>query len=316
MKKQSLNPYLPSFEYTPDGEPHVFGDRIYLFGSHDRFNGCHFCLNDYVSWSAPLDDLTDWRYEGVIYRKEQDPRNQNIPDDAPEPDLFRGCHIHDRTCMNDPGIHNMWAPDVVQGPDGRYYLYYCLDVLHEIAVAVCDKPAGQYEFYGFVQDAQGGLLGKRPGDVPGFDPGVFVDDDGEIYLYNGNSPRNLPDGKVQNAEVRRHSQVMRLQPDMLTLKTEPRDLIPNIYESAGSDYDGHEFFEASSIRKINGVYYFVYSSVRSHELCYATSNKADGEYRFGGTLVDIGDVFLNGRTEEQSLNAFGNTHGGMECVNG
>ena len=32
------NPYLPSYEYVPDGEPHVFGDRLYIFGSHDRFD--------------------------------------------------------------------------------------------------------------------------------------------------------------------------------------------------------------------------------------------------------------------------------------
>ena len=37
--------------------------------------------------------------------------------------------------LNPPGIHAMFAPDVVQGPDGRFYLYYCLDCLPEIAVA-------------------------------------------------------------------------------------------------------------------------------------------------------------------------------------
>ena len=49
--KQVYNPYLPSYEYVPDGEPHAFGDRIYLYGSHDRFNGGFFCLNDYVCYS-------------------------------------------------------------------------------------------------------------------------------------------------------------------------------------------------------------------------------------------------------------------------
>lgn len=59
MKKQAFNPYLPSWEYVPDGEPHVFGDRVYIYGSHDRYNGHVFCLNDYVSWSAPVDRLGD-----------------------------------------------------------------------------------------------------------------------------------------------------------------------------------------------------------------------------------------------------------------
>lgn len=66
---QAYNPYLPSWEYIPDGEPHVFDGRVYVYGSHDRFNAPMFCMNDYVCWSAPVDDLGDWRYEGVIYRK-------------------------------------------------------------------------------------------------------------------------------------------------------------------------------------------------------------------------------------------------------
>lgn len=37
--KQIYNPYLPSYEYIPDGEPHVFDGRIYIYGSHDRFDG-------------------------------------------------------------------------------------------------------------------------------------------------------------------------------------------------------------------------------------------------------------------------------------
>ena len=37
MKQQVFNPYLPSWEYIPDGEPYVFGDRVYVYGSHDSF---------------------------------------------------------------------------------------------------------------------------------------------------------------------------------------------------------------------------------------------------------------------------------------
>ena len=67
MKKQAYNPYLPSYEYVPDGEPYVFGDRLYVYGSHDKFNGDTFCVNDYVCWSASVDDLGDWRFEGIIF---------------------------------------------------------------------------------------------------------------------------------------------------------------------------------------------------------------------------------------------------------
>lgn len=312
MKRQAVNPYLPSFEYVPDGEPHVFGNRVYLYGSHDRFDGADFCLNDYVCYSAPTDDLSDWRYEGVIFRKEQDPRNQNIPSDAPVPKPgFAAEASCQPEALNEPGMHAMFAPDVTRGPDGRYYLYYCLDTLPEIAVAVCGEPAGAYAFLGFVRHADGTALGRKSADPWQFDPGVFVDDDGQIYLFSGNAP--ITPGWCGDNH---YSQVMRLEADMLTLREAPRRLLPDLRNSAGTGFEGHEFFEASSLRKIEGRYYLIDSSVRSHELCWAVSDRPDGGYRFGGTLVDIGDVFLNGRTEEQTLNCLGNTHGSVECIEG
>lgn len=75
MKALGFNPYLPSWEFVPDGEPHVFDGRVYLYGSHDSRNGVSFCEGDYVVWSAPVNDPGNWRYEGVSYRKEQDPLN-------------------------------------------------------------------------------------------------------------------------------------------------------------------------------------------------------------------------------------------------
>ena len=284
--QQVFNPYLPLWEYVPDGEPHVFGERVYLFGSHDAFGGKKFCLNDYVCWSAPVTDLTDWRYEGVIYKKTQDPR------------------------MAD-GRHELWAPDVVQGKDGRYYLYYCPDdKIKSIGVAVCDTPAGKYEFYGLVKDAKGGILGERPGDTIQFDPGVFLDDDGQIYLYSGNGPRTKKEiGKEPKASV-----VMTLEDDMCTLKTEPKKLLPLLGESEGTGFAGHEFFEASSIRKIGGRYYLVYSSCTNHELCYAVSDRPDGGFCYGGVVVSNCDLFP-GRAGKP-LNCFGNNHGGLERING
>ena len=95
MKKQVLNPFLPSWEYIPDGEPHVFDGRVYLYGSHDYFRGYVYCMGDYTCWSAPVNDLSDWRCEGIIYRREQDPRNRD-------------------------GRMTLFAPDVAKGSDGRY----------------------------------------------------------------------------------------------------------------------------------------------------------------------------------------------------
>lgn len=306
-----FNPYLPSYEYIPDGEPHIFGERVYVYGSHDRFNGAAFCLNDYVCYSADIHDLSAWKYEGVIFRKEQDPRNQNIPADAPETPLMMGIKAESPEDLNPRGIHAMYAPDVVRGHDGRFYLYYCLDCLPEIGVAVCASPAGQYEFLGLVRHSDGAILGDKDGDLIQFDPGVFIDDDKAIYLFSGNAPI-----KKEQANDKQYSQVMQLHPDMLTLMVAPKKLLPSIMDSKGTGFEGHEFFEASSIRKVGEKYYFVYSSVNSHELCYAVSDCPDRGYWFGGTLVDIGDVYLDGRITKESVNCLGNTHGGIENING
>lgn len=289
MKHQAFNPYLPSYEYVPDGEPRVFGDRVYVYGSHDLFDGDRFCMGDYVCWSAPVDDLGDWRWEGVIFRAEQDPK-------------WRGM--------------NLYAPDVVQGPDGKYYLYYCLHADTLISVAVCDTPAGDYQFYGYVKTPEGRLYGSQAGDVRNFDPGVLVDDDGRVFLYSGFAPMEGPLKEQLAQEPFRidGAYCMELEKDMVTMVSQPVLVVPGDLSARGTAYAGHGFFEASSIRKIQGKYYFVYSSQLSHELCYATSDRPDGGFSYGGILVSIGDLGLNGNTEAR--NYLGNTHGGMVQIQG
>ena len=85
--------------------------------------------------------------------------------------------------LNPPGIHALWAPDVVKGPDGRYYLYYCLDFLPEIGVAVCDTPAGSYEYLGLVRHKDGTVLGKGEDDLSQFDPVSYTHLD--VYKRQG-----------------------------------------------------------------------------------------------------------------------------------
>lgn len=292
MPSQALNPYLPSYEYIPDGEPYVFGDRLYVFGSHDRFNGKLFCMNDYVCWSAPIDDLSDWRYEGVIYRKTQDP-------------------------MNKLGLYQMYAPDVAKGPDGRYYLYYTLAFRSVMAVAVCDSPAGEYEFYGYVSHPNGDRLWDHSGDPILFDPGVLVDDDGCVYLYSGFAPvKDVPFFVIGwKKRTCKGGYVIQLQPDMKTVTGEPKLILPKAGEAVGTGFEGHEFFEASSIRKIKDTYYLIYSSINGHELCYATSKSPTGGFKFGGTIISNGDLYINGHDSDQKAYSYiGNNHGGIVQV--
>ena len=289
---QAFNPYLPSWEYIPDGEPYVFGDRVYVYGSHDRFNAPIFCVKDYVCWSAPVNDLSDWSCSGVIFRKNQDP-------------------------MNKLGLRLLFAPDVTRGADGRFYLYYAYDFVGAIGVAVCDTPDGAYEYYGHVHYADGTLLGRRRGDEFPFDPGVLVDEDNRVYLYSGFATK-VPFFLSRFHDLKNNGgSVMELESDMVTIKGSPRLLFPRKGNGDPGDFRGHEFFEASSIRKIDGKYVFVYSSCNNHELCYAVSDRPDGGFRFGGTLVDQGDLYLNGSTDEShAANYLGNTHGGMVQLNG
>ncbi len=311
-KNQIYNPFLPLYEYIPDGEPHVFGDRVYHYGSHDKEGGDTFCMLDYVCYSAPVDDLTDWRYEGVIYQAKQDPRY--------------------------PAPQYMYAPDVVQGNDGRFYLYYCMggDYGQEgyqgpVSVAVCDTPAGQYEYLGVVKNPDGSPMLK----YICFDPAV-LNDDGTIRLYYGTqydyeerddfltNDFYLQDeiemfGRSREEIFSYPDSIMGpvmavLSDDMLTVKEEAKHIIP--YRVKGTSFEAHPFFEGSSMRKVGKKYYFIYSSWQNHELCYATSDQPDRDFVFGGTIVSNGDIGYRGRDAQHKLNMTGTTHGSIIEING
>lgn len=152
------NPYLPHWEYIPDGEPRVFGNRIYVYGSHDRVDSDEFC--DYILkvWSAPVEHPDQWVCHGISF---QSRIRKGRPSDV---DWSDKC---------------LYAPDVVE-KDGKYYLYAYI-VNSKGCVAVSDKPEGpfqlisQYEYHIPEHFDQGTFI----------DPGVLVDDDGRVYVYCG-----------------------------------------------------------------------------------------------------------------------------------
>lgn len=278
MKKQAFNPYLPSWEYIPDGEPYVFGDRVYIYGSHDFYNGYVFCMGDYVCWSAPVDDLGNWRYEGVIYPRNEDP-------------------------LNKEGKMCLYAPDVTVGPDGRYYLYYVLDKVSVVSVAVCDTPAGKYEFYGYVHYKDGIRLGEKDGNEAPFDPGVLTEGN-RTYLYTGFCARG--------DKTRRGTMVTVLDRDMLTIVEDQKWVAPGCEYSEGTGYEGHEFFEAPSIRKAGNMYYLIYSSIVMHELCYAVSNSPTESFQYGGVIISNCDLHIDTYKSADTPAAYGaNNHGSI-----
>ena len=111
---RGANPYMPLWEHIPDGEPRVFtynGEtRIYLYGSHDVLK-TEYCGYDYVVWSAPVDDLTNWTCHGECYR------------------------------ATDGGV--LYAPDVVQKGD-TFYMYAAESKGSVIMMASSKTPWGPF----------------------------------------------------------------------------------------------------------------------------------------------------------------------------
>ncbi len=275
------NPILPADEYIPDPEAHVFGDRVYIYGSHDQFNGKMYCENDYVTWSAPVTDLTSWRYEGVIYRKDQ----------------------HDSPLQK--GKPYMYAPDVAKGPDGRYYLYYSMADSSVMSVAVSESPAGPFEYYGDVKDEQGHVYGESLNDYFEFDPAVIVTES-SIYLYSGSGQKT----NEKNGHPVVGLFVRELEPDMLTTKTCPKILMP-----ADDDRSAPNFFEGASIRQFDEWFVLVYMSTDLTGLHYAMSHYPDKEFEYKGRLHSTSPYVLNGSIHSDGDHFIENNHGCLEKIN-
>ena len=171
LTARAANPYLPLWEYIPDGEPYVFEDpdhpgqyRVYIYGSHDTMQS-EYCGRDQVVWSAAVEDLRHWRFDGVIFTSRTNAKGE----------LLRPNGLGDV----------LYAPDVVEkiGADGRktYYLYPNNQAGgRQGMVARSDRPDGPFEVCNW--DA------KNPARTDGvlrFDPGVFIDDDGRVYGFWG-----------------------------------------------------------------------------------------------------------------------------------
>lgn len=294
MTERIYNPYLPSYEYVPDGEPYVFDERVYIFGSHDKYNTTSYCDTKYVGWSAPISDLSAWRYEGIIWDAEDDPDNASNM--------------------------GLYAPDVTKGTDGKYYLYYPLNGSGSIGVARCDSPAGRYEYVGKVHYADGTKYGNKAGDPPACDPAIFVDEDGKVYLYSGYTTGRKEDydSQIANNIGADGAYCIELESDMVTVKEGTRTrIVPGKYitgETGNEAYAGNAFFEAASMRKINGKYYFIYSNEEGHQLCYATGDSPYGPFTYGGIIVCNTDVGYKGNVERKAI--YGNNHGSIAEING
>lgn len=290
------NPYLPLWEHIPDGEPYVFEDpdqpgkyRVYIYGSHDT-RITDYCGRELVVWSADVDNLNEWRYDGEILRVSHNAEGQPVDPEGLSDVLF--------------------APDVAvktEADGSRMYYLYPNDQVggRQNLIARSPRPDGPFEVCNWSKDNPGMTEG-----VLGFDPAVFVDDDGRVYGYWGFQ----------------RSYAAELDPEtMCTVKPGTQiieDMVPG-----GQEDDTFRFFEASSIRKIKDKYVFVYSRwtndgefglpVTNYTLAYAYSDNPLGPWTYGGTIIDgrAREIDENGKAIP-SATATGNTHGSICEVGG
>lgn len=170
MTGLAQNPYMPMWEHIPDGEPYVFEDpdkpgeyRVYVYGSHDSLIK-YYCGREQVVWSAPVNDLSNWRYDGVIFENRCD-RDGNL--------------------LNADGVGDvLYAPDVTVRTEKGVKVYYLYPNVQSdersTLVARSLRPDGPFEVCNWDPENP-----RRTVGTLGFDPAVFVDDDGRVYGYWG-----------------------------------------------------------------------------------------------------------------------------------
>lgn len=311
------NPYLPLWEHLPDGEPRVFEDpdnpgkyRAYIIGSHDvRFSS--YCGADIRIWSAPVEDLSNWRDDGPIFTYEV----------SGQWDV-------------------MYAPDLVEvkRKDGTkdYYLYpHSRGRDREAMVAKGSRPDGPFTPINLTADGTATL----PGSIMGFDPAVYIE-----YVTDPNDPdyeigfraygfwgfqRSMAAQLDQNTmySVRPGTEIINYFIPASFRYGEIRDpkgtLYPNVYPD--EDLGAFNFFEAASIRKIGNKFVWVYSGYSGPEyglsstnsaLRYAYGDSPLGPWKNGGALVDSRAPVLNqdGSALRTSFSGH-NTHGSIQLIN-
>lgn len=273
-----MNPILPLNFYMPDGEPRIFGDTLYLYGSHDLYKGNNYCLGELYCAYSKINDLKNFKLKKIL-------TFESSGHSFEEAGSFQ-------------------APDCINY-NGKYYLYVNRMKSSRCDIAVSDSPLGPFKDYGFVQNKDG-----SPFDLRFFDPAIFIDDDNRIYLYTGFCPNK--ESRFANV-ANPYSQVLELDKDMKTVLKGPYNLIPGPLKASGTSFKDHPFFEASSLRKFNNKYYFIYSSSKSHELAYAISDNPIKGFECKGTLISNANISFNNNLEYEL--PWGNNHGSIAKIN-
>lgn len=313
------NPYLPLWEHLPDGEPRVFEDpdnpgkfRVYIIGSHDITYSA-YCGNDIRMWSAPVEDLSQWRDEGPIFSH-----------------------------FVDGQWDTMYAPDLVEVKDRNtgkktYYLYPHSRGWRRVPM-VCkgDRPDGPFTSINLTPDGRQCL----PGSIIDFDPSVFIEnitdkkdpdyDKGfRAYVFYGfqhSTAFELDQNTMYSMRpgTELHDYFIPASSRYGVIRDPEGTQYPALYN--GQNPGDFNFFEASSIRQVGNKYVMVFSGYSGPDyglgstnsaLRYAFGDTPLGPWRSGGVLVDSRGVVPNeDGTRLTTTNFAHNTHGSIEEING
>jgi arabinoxylan arabinofuranohydrolase len=219
---QSQKPMLPDFHADPSA--HVWEGRIWVYPSHDIAGSEYWDMVDWHCFSS--EDLVNWTDHGVIFSL----------DDISWADKYA------------------WAPDCIKR-NGKYYFYFPAD--DQIGVAVSDNTDGPF------MDALGQpLIAKNQGETRAIDPAVFIDGDGQAYLYFGQD----------------HAKVVKLSDDMISLSG---DII---------SLDIENFHEGIWVHKVDSLYYISYASSRGDKVAnlleYSIGRSPYGPFEYKGVIMD------------------------------
>ena len=225
-------------QYSADPSARVFGDRVYLYPSHDilatqgKGRPGWFCMEDYHVFSSA--NLTEWKDHGMIVTQNKVPWVR-------------------------PNSYSMWAPDCIER-NGKYYFYFptsAQDTLKygrgfTIGVAVAGKPEGPYTPHPTP------IIGIR-----GIDPNIFIDKDGQAYIY-------WSQGNIYGAKLKEN--MLELDSEVFTLKELP----------AKGLKEGPYLFER------NGIYYLTFPHVENkiERLEYAIGDNPLGPFKMTGVIMD------------------------------
>lgn len=253
IKSLSAQNPIISHQFTADPSARVFNNKVYVFPSHDipapsfkHLRKEWFCMADYHLFSSV--NMVDWTDHGVIV-------SQN------------------NVSWVDSTSYSMWAPDCIER-NGKYYFYFPANTkivgtngrkIFGIGVAVADKPEGPYT-----------PNPESIKEVNGIDPNVFIDKDGQAYLY-------WAQGNIF---------VAKLKDNMFELASEPH-IINNLPENGLKE--GPFLFER------NGIYYLTFPHVenRIERLEYAIGNSPMGPFKMAGVVMD--ESPMNCWTNHQSF---------------